>query len=137
MTRPDDPTGETLIVATDTGITAALGLLADDEFAARRESTTLVWCLSAPDYFLPMAWVAERAGCALQLAVVQPVGNSDRLPAAMRAVREVVRGESPTSAYLVGDGGIVAELAERLVARGTAPERVYVEYFFNNPSRST
>lgn len=127
----DDGDGDVLVVATDTGITAALGLIAGDAFAGRLARTTLVWCTPSPGYFLDPAWVRERAGCEVAVAAMPPVGNPDRVPAAARAV--LVGREAPRQAYLVGDGDVIAELADRLVAAGTEPAQIRTEFFFHKP----
>src|SRR5438105_4520022 len=44
-------TGATLVLATDTGVSAALGLLQSARFAPLLAATTFLWLRAAPDYF--------------------------------------------------------------------------------------
>src|SRR4051812_38126476 len=51
-----EESGPTLVVATDTGITAALGLLRGRAFRARLETTTLIWFSPSDDDFVPQTF---------------------------------------------------------------------------------
>jgi ferredoxin-NADP reductase len=105
---PDDSRPRrTLVVATHTGITAALGLVRGERFAPQLATTTLVWLHRDP--FLS----AEVA----QSLISAPI--DDAIPA-----------ERPESAFLCGDGAVIYPLRDAL-----APADVKLEAFFNNPER--
>jgi hypothetical protein len=53
--------GPALVLATDTGITAALGLVQGSRFKALAPLSFLIWLRTAPDYFLPEALVRDRS----------------------------------------------------------------------------
>src|SRR5690349_5217058 len=55
-----DEAGPTLVLATDTGITAALGLLRGRAFASRLSSTTLLWLRESDDDFVTEGFARER-----------------------------------------------------------------------------
>ena len=54
--------GRTLVIATDTGITAALGLVRSARFAALRPATLFVWLRPSPDGALGIDSLAELPG---------------------------------------------------------------------------
>ena len=70
-------TGPTLVLATDTGITAALGLVQGVRFQALAAKAIVIWLRTTPDYFLPEPLVRERVppACSeLCNAATQPSG---------------------------------------------------------------
>jgi len=128
---PDDATPRsTLIVATDTGITAALGLVAGQAFAPQRARARLVWLVERDDYFLPPAFVRERAGIDVTLERVPPVNHPERLAVGRPLMSRLVA--SPTdSVFLSGDGALIYPWREQLAG---VPS-VHFECFFNNPEK--
>ena len=58
--------GATLILATDTGITAALGLIRSTEFTPLLAETSFIWLRTSSDYFLPddfvRGWFPKTVG---------------------------------------------------------------------------
>ena len=52
--------GSILVLATDTGVTAVLGLLRSSRFAALLANTAFIWLRADAAYFVPEAWVRER-----------------------------------------------------------------------------
>jgi hypothetical protein len=127
---PDDARSRrTLVVATDTGITAALGLVSARAFAPQREQTSLVW-LAADDYFLPEVLVRAflPAGVSYRRAPLPPVGHPERLAAAQLALDGVPTYES---VFLVGDGDVVFPLRDQKFADAK------IECFFNNPAKKS
>jgi ferredoxin-NADP reductase len=115
----------TLVFASDTGITAALGLISGGRFAPHRETTELVWARQTGD-FVPDALVRERFP-EVQIAVLPPVGHPERLAAA----RGLVTADAE-SVYLSGDGDLLYPLRDAL-----APAVVRMECFFNNPAKKS
>ena len=121
----------TLVLATDTGITAALGLVRGAAFAPQLPRTELVWLVSDDGYFVPEAWVRERlpAGLRLRRAPLPPVGHPERADAALAVVRELAGGDS---VFLAGDGDVVYPLREHYDGCD-----VRFECFFNNPAKKS
>ena len=54
-------TGPTLVLAIDTGITAALGLVQGARFQTLAAEAIVIWLRTTPDYFLPETLVRARA----------------------------------------------------------------------------
>jgi NADPH-dependent ferric siderophore reductase len=127
---PDDTLPRrTLVVATDTGITAALGLVSARAFAPQRVGATLVW-LAADDYFLPEVLVRAflPAGVSYRRAPLPPVGHPERVAAAESALAGVGPKDS---VFLVGDGAVVFPLRDRKFTDAK------IECFFNNPAKKS
>ena len=134
----DDPSGSTLIVATDTGITAALGLVLGKGFAERLDQTRLLWLVPSEDYLLPVEEVRNRLPDGLaefQVESVPPVAHFDRLNRARVVARAAFEASGPVLVYLVGDGDVVGPIQKDFMARGIDASRVRTEFFFNNPKK--
>jgi ferredoxin-NADP reductase len=121
----------TLVLATDTGVTAALGLIRGRAFAPQHETAELVWLVEGDGYFLPEAFVeaALPAGVRFRRVTVPPVGHAER-PAAAEAVAAELRGFE--SVFLAGDGALLYPLRDRWFG-GEAR----IECFFNNPAKKS
>jgi len=125
-----EPAARTLVLATDTGITAALGLLAGRAFDGRAAATDVVWL--ADDSFVPEAFVAGRlAERCTSLRVLRPRG--DRVAAAVSAALELAGTGDLDAAYLSGDGDVIYPVRAALVDCGLAEDAVRIESFFNTP----
>jgi hypothetical protein len=125
----DDATPRrTLVLATDTGITAAIGLIRGRAFAPQRAGALLLWLVEDRDYFLPEAFV--RASLPWELALrtgpLPPVGHPERLAQAEHVAASVGTFDS---VFLVGDGLVACALRDRLFPAAR------VETFFNHPAR--
>jgi ferredoxin-NADP reductase len=128
-----DEAGSTLVVATDTGITAAIGLLQGRAFASRLGSTTLLWLRTSDDDFVSEAFARARVPAAFanfRVESLPPVGHPERALVAKEHV-----GVTPSRAYLAGDGEVITAMTGALVAAGLAESRIAVECFFNNPAK--
>jgi ferredoxin-NADP reductase len=134
---PDDSRPRpTWLIATDTGITAALGLVRGGKFAPQRASTSLVWLVQSADYFLPEPFVHEAAsGVTVQIERIPPVGHPERLAVAQSVLDRLLRRGRPESVFLSGDGAVLYPLRDRLGTAGISPDQVRLESFFNNPER--
>ncbi len=137
-----ESTGRVLVLATDTGITAAMGVVTARAFAPRLASTTLVWLRASHDDFVAEAFVAARLPSALrELRVVHgpAAGHPERAEFGAQIARDLA-GATPDAiaeAYLVGDGKVLVAARDALVDAGVATERVRLEYFFNTPPKNT
>jgi len=134
----DAAAGRTLIVATDTGITAALGLVRSRRMAPLLGGTALVWLRTDPGYFvcedvvrslLPSGIAAVRFG------LLPPIGDPARLPVARGVVAELGGTASFARGFIAGDGLVNYGLLDDLVAAGIPATRENVESFFNMPKR--
>lgn len=133
-----EPAGPRLVFATDTGITAALGLLRGEGSGAWADLTRATWLSESDVYFLPGAFVRGllgECGQTLTIAPGPPVGHAARLDRALMELNRLVESGLPTSAFLAGDGAVIYPLRDRLVEAGMQKERIRLEAFFNNPER--
>jgi len=135
VTNGNSP-GPRLIFATDTGITAALGLLQGLGSRARAEDTTAVWFVESEDYFLSSSFVRHSlAGLCQNFAVVAApeIADTARIRHALSILTRSVESTLPSTAFLAGDGAVIYPMRERLVAAGMQKENIHLEAFFNNP----
>ena len=136
---PDDARPRpTLLVATDSGITAALGLIRGRAFAPQRAQARLLWLCDAAAGFLPEALV--RAACGelavdAAIEILPPPGHPERIAAARAAVGRTLAMRRPASVFLSGDGAVLYPLRDDLAAAGVDAATIHLEPFFNNPQR--
>jgi ferredoxin-NADP reductase len=137
---PDDTQapGHTLVFATDTGLTAALGLVRGTRFRPLLAGARVVWFVASKDYFLPEAWVetAIPVGCrSFSIHTGLPVHAPERIADAREALRTALGPVLPDRVFLSGDGAVLYPLCHDLMESGLAEDRIRLECFFNNPQR--
>jgi ferredoxin-NADP reductase len=135
-----DPTtlGRALVFATDTGITAAMGLARSRALGSAGQLVWLVWYVGSDEDFIAEPFVRASLGNAADRLVIEPalpIGHPERAAHA-RAVA-FRHWEGSTSAFLSGDGAVVTPLREALLEAGLSDHHVRVETFFNSPQRRT
>jgi NAD(P)H-flavin reductase len=136
---PDEScAGPTLVVASDTGISAALGLVRGVRFAPLLPHATLIWLRTSSVYFVSDAFVQERVptGCALQIVPAPPIDHPERVPYVRSLVQRHWQRHGLARAFGAGDGAINYALLDDLVAGGIAATPHHVESFFNMPKKS-
>jgi ferredoxin-NADP reductase len=145
--RPAELDGRTLVLATDTGVTAALGLVRGQRWAPLLPRTRLIWLRPDAAYFLPEAFVRERlpAGLgAVEIGTLPPIGHPERV-AHVRALLsdDLAPGRPPpggrpplAQAFIAGDGIINYALLDDLNATGVPATRDHLESFFNMPKKA-
>lgn len=138
-----DAVGATVVIATDTGISAALGLVQAARFRALLPDAALVWLQAAGDDFLPEPLVRARVPAGLgevRFAALPPIGHPERVPHARAVLAELLvsraRRGPVAQAFSSGDGAVNYALLDDLVAAGIAATRDSVESFFNMPKKS-
>jgi ferredoxin-NADP reductase len=128
--------GRTLVFATDTGITAAMGLARSCAFERLGHPACLIWYVCRADDFIAERYVRAALGKASHRLVIEPalpIGHPER---AMHAQSVALRHlDGTTSAFLSGDGAVVHPIREALVSAGFGDSQVRTESFFNNPQR--
>ncbi len=121
----------TLFVATDTGITSALGIV--EQHAP--QGAEVLWLREADDPFLDVDMVrarVERAGARLVPAAIPEVSAPQRPAAAHALVEARLRELSPALVVATGDGSVVHPLVGRL-----RPVEVRIECYFHNPEKKS
>jgi len=135
----DGSSGATLVLATDTGISAALGLVQATKFKPLPPKTVFVWLRASADYFLPEELVRERipAACGqVRIEAIPAIGHPERVSRARALLREVMSRVRIERAFLSGDGAVNYALLDDLVAAGVHATRDNLESFFNMPKKS-
>lgn len=139
---PDDSRPRaTWVIATDTAITCALGLVGGERFAPQRPLTEVLWLVERDDYFLPEALVRERLPPGLasfRVARALPVDHPERLAEARALVVDLLATKPrPESVFLSGDGALIFPLREQLVAAGLPDGSVRAESYFHHQARKS
>lgn len=135
----DGASGRTLILATDTGITAALGFLRATRFAPLLPQALLSWLRASSDYFLPEELVREciPAGCGeVRIEAIPAIGHPERTPHARAILRQMMSQGDLAQAFIAGDGSVNQALLEDLLAAGVPVSKDNVESFFNMPKKT-
>jgi ferredoxin-NADP reductase len=135
----DGAAGATVVVASDTGISAALGMIQAARFRALLPETQLIWFQVAGDEFLPEPAVRDRipASCGeVRFAALPPIGHPERVPHARAVLGELTARRPVAQAFSSGDGAVNYALLDDWVAAGIAATRDSVESFFNMPKKS-
>jgi ferredoxin-NADP reductase len=127
----------TLVVATDTGITAALGLLCGQAFQPLLPQTHLYWLVQSDSYFVSEQFVRQR--------MPDRCGHFERIqvPSATAARSEWLAREQdtflgaalrvkPKAAYFSGDGFLLAAFRDALHESPEHSPAIFVESFFNH-----
>ncbi|HWL89105.1 MAG TPA: FAD-binding oxidoreductase [Polyangiaceae bacterium] len=123
----------TLVVATDTGITTALGLVAHAETRSCRLLEVL-WLRAEDETFLEVDDVRQRveaAGVRFLHAAIAPARAPNRLTASRAHIEARVKELGAELVLAAGDGDIVHPLRTQL----DSVRDVRIECFFHNPER--
>lgn len=135
----EDVSGRTLILATDTGITAALGFLHATRFASALSQTLLIWLRASAEYFLPDDFVRKQVPVAcdeVRIETIPAVGHPKRVPHTRAILREVLSRGTFSLAFMAGDGVVNRVVLDDVAAAGMAVSKDHVESFFNMPKKS-
>lgn len=130
-----------LVVATDTGITAAMGLLNAEAFRECAPEADLYWVLESDEDFLPESFVRNRIDGLYRTFMVRPAPpvhsahRRDWLADLLEEIGTRSMKSRPRSAFLSGDGLLVFAMRESLAGLGVADIRI--ETFFNHQEKKT
>lgn len=129
--------GEAWVIATDSGMSGALGLVRAQGFEAHLARTHFSWWLTSPEYFLSAATLSARlpACKTTRLETLPPVASAERLIEVELRVRALAEQGLPSRAYVVGDGRVATRVRECLVALGLEASVVQSESFFHHAVR--
>jgi len=133
--------GTTLVLATDTGISAALGLVQGARMRPLLRTTVFIWLQVDDDDFLPASQVRAHlpAGVGtVRFGALPPIGHPERIPhvRALLAAQLVRAPDGIARAFISGDGAVNYALLDDLIAAGIPATRDSVESFFNMPKKS-
>jgi ferredoxin-NADP reductase len=134
--------GSVLILATDTGITAALGLVNSVKSLPHESITDVFWFMESDEYFLSEEFVRSRFlhRCrnfrVMRIPSVDVTQRHSWFEAHHKSIFEGILAEgAPQSSFLCGDGFLVARFRQALLDWGIADSTVHVETFFNHAER--
>ncbi|HET6345102.1 MAG TPA: FAD-dependent oxidoreductase [Myxococcota bacterium] len=136
--RPPEAPSRALVLATDTGVTAALGLVRGEGFAPTLPETDFWWLHERDLAFVEPAWVEAHLPARLgsrRLAPLPKDPDPERVAIAVRVVRELCAHGPYSRAYLCGDGAVNRAVTDALVAAGVPAEGIACETFFNGVKR--
>jgi ferredoxin-NADP reductase len=131
--------GATLILATDTGITAALGLIQAIGIRPLLAKTVFIWLRVSTDYFLSEDFVRERIprSCGeFRIEAIPAIDHPERIPHARAILHQVMSRVGLARAFILGDGAVNSVLLEDLVTAGVPVTKDNVESFFNMAKKS-
>lgn len=138
--HPDDAGMQrTLIVATDTAITSALGLLNSESMRSSLPSSGLLWLAGREQPFLPVQEVRQRLPATLaafQYRTIPNIGDSSRTSTVVPLLQNVLNCFSPARLFVAGDGRLVSACRTAAEEFGLSTAQIRVEHFFHQPPPS-
>jgi NAD(P)H-flavin reductase len=136
---PAGSRGPLLVLATDTGVTAALGLVRSRHLETRLAETTFVWLRPRGDDFLPEPVVRALVPPAcreVRVELLPPIGHPERVAHVRGVVLPILAREPLAHGLAAGDGAVNYALLDDLVAAGVPATRDSLESYFNFPRKS-
>lgn len=130
----------TLLVATDTGITSALGVVEQQAMLGQPRALSVMWLREASETFLDVASVRrriEQAGADWVQHEIAPIAGRMRAVEAWALIEAQARRFEASHVIATGDGAIVHPLRESLPLRVPLVTDVRIECFFNNPEKKS
>ncbi len=138
---PEDGLGErTLLVATDTGITSALGIVEQHAGSPGPRALEVLWLTGPSEDFLDVERVRARladAGVHLVCAEIGEVDSASRAGDAWHFIDARARGLQAIHVVATGDGAIVHPLKGALPSRAPSVRDVRIECFFKKPEKKS
>jgi ferredoxin-NADP reductase len=129
-----------LLVATDTGITSALGIVEQQAMTGQSRSISVMWLREASESFLDVASVrrrVEHVGADWVQHDIAPIAGRMRAVEAWGLIEAQARRFEASHVIATGDGAIVHPLRESLPVRVPLVTDVRIECFFNNPEKKS
>lgn len=138
LVPPLDARGRTLVLATDTGVTAALGLVRGARFRPLLANAHFIWLRPRADCFVPDGFVRDFLPAGLGDVVIgelPALDHPERVAVARSVTGAVLARERPAHAFVAGDGAVNYALLDDLLAAGVNVTRDHLESFFNMPKK--
>ncbi|SMF40021.1 FAD-dependent oxidoreductase [Pseudobacteriovorax antillogorgiicola] len=125
------------IIATDTGISAALGLVTSNEIQPYLSKSKLFWFRPETNQFLSDNFVLETLPEGLGDVTIQSIAeiNDEERQGQAQEIANHIHREAGTHYYLVGDGHMVLTIKDKLISLGVTEEQISMEIFFNKPAK--
>ncbi len=131
--------GNILVIATDTGLSAALGLVNGSKFRQWLPQTRLLWFVESERYFVLPQFAADRMpqGIRWQIVNAPQVGDDSRVSFCRREIESLLKDEMFGRIYLSGDGKVLSSLEDLFLADGYRSDQIVTETFFNHKELKT
>ena len=133
---PSTKIQKAMVIATDTGITAALGLIQSQNFKNCVKKFYLLWLVESLNYFLPPSFLEEKLGadCAgFFIRIIPGVWNPERGARSLELFKLFLEDRMGELSFLSGDGNLLYPFKDELLAQGFNDSQIKIECFFNNP----
>lgn len=132
--------GPVWLITTDSGMSAALGLVRGAALAAHLSRLQLWHFRTHADAYLSDLFVREQLGaladlCSEPLASVHAPLRSSELQHWLQG-RLHESGELPAQVYLIGDGSLARQASAQLLAAGLTESQIQSESFFNHEKKA-
>lgn len=132
--------GPVWIIATDSGISAAIGLVHSAALQAQLSRVQLWHFRTHPDAFLSDAFIREKLGnladlCSVPVASVQAPLRALELERWLQTQLEQ-SGTLPAQVYLTGDGILARQSIAQLMAAGVPEQHLQSESFFHHEKKA-
>jgi ferredoxin-NADP reductase len=140
LSAPEAPSEAPLwIIATDTGLSAAVGLLRSTAFDGLRGRIRFAHLNHALTPFLERdAWCDALTDVGhVYEGAIPPIGSPERPGALGGLVRAWLEHGAPQVVYLCGDGALPERVRVELADHGAVSVTVQAENFFNHPARKS
>ncbi|HTU60711.1 MAG TPA: FAD-dependent oxidoreductase [Polyangiales bacterium] len=141
---PDDLAirpGPVWIIATDSGASAAVGLVRSNALAPHLARVQLWHFRTHPDAFLSDDFLREQLAdlTDLRSAPLASVQAPLRAMEIERWLQEqlAITGELPAQVYITGDGLLARQSTAQLIAAGMAEQQIQTESFFNHEKKAS
>lgn len=132
--------GKTLLVATDTGITAIFSILHSQRWKEKLKDTNVIWYVSREAEFLPVRDIREglpKEFNSLNVIPISKINDPKREEECLCSFTDELNASIlPVNVFLAGDGKLIRIMKDLLVTRGVLEENMGVEIFFNSPRQS-
>lgn len=125
-----------MVIATDTGITAALGLVQGKRFKSQVKECSLIWLMESPQYFIPETFVRNliiEFSLNFNIFTIPAVNGVERLESGLSIIRKSFENRVPEQVFLSGDGALLYPFKEEFKSKGLEESKIKIECFFNNP----
>ena len=133
-----NPNDETLLIATDTGISAIIGLLNSEQTRDCLDKCRILWLTPSENYFIPLndlkEMIPEQVQGKITVEYVAQPNFSIRIDQSKAILKNILESYKPKFAMLAGDGDIIEPLQQQLYKSGIE-ENIPVDWFFNNPKK--
>ncbi|TGL58415.1 FAD-dependent oxidoreductase [Leptospira sarikeiensis] len=139
--NPEWPSeGNTLVLATDTGITTLLGLVRSKKFSNRLDRTIAVWLKTEEEDFLSGSEIKNELSELSfypNIFIIPFISDPNRIQNSLEILKSIIEKSGvPTNAFLSGDGNVLRVIQAELIKIGTPEPNIGIEAFFNTARNS-